>query len=686
MYDDLGTIYLPLLAKLFAIEKQNICGITRTNLAVIESEFRYLYLSTNNNEKYLIAADFFRKLGDILYYKNSDFGTDANKLIDMMENWGYDIKMDMFEYCYSVLKLKKEDTQKAIEWISNLRMEDIDFHNIDSKDELGRKIKEAARQTKSIIDDVVSGFFDSKDFYYIPKSAINDFATRKECWENRKRRSNKQGVNVPCYACKYYNRSLTILADKLLTSEEPQSEPRPKALRFLIAIREGKMNLRDNDLTQVALTMDSMGDLQICCADNNSRIRIEYMDAVKSYYEKESGAEVFDVLGRLNPLEKAVTFYMSSIEYYRKTSNYRSVISCYTKIFNLFTTYVEKCEVKLTAKFMDMMYKVFLSDAIRCAYYDRDFSTLTEWTDLRPDDKLIRFENMPIMPDIEEVLLAYYEIIFELEKQDHPITEDRKNDLRAIYRSNSLNYLRLESTTCARNISMLFKAKLNKRILDRIVFLCEEESREAAFNKIIEEEMEIPNDDEILNALSENNGEISYKEAVEFLITDSIFCLSNMIQFFTTTQRSTLYSNSFIGGIYERLLEWVNIKRTYEKALLETTLTCDEEEKGLTCFNKYFCNRVEESSRNILRDTYLKEMALRHNEKAVEMNSEGPAYQDFIGGMFVTDDDLQNDTCHFYLALERYGLNMKHTKSKEENLTERCYDGSNYFKDPRDKN
>lgn len=83
IFEDLRLAYLPILAKLFSIEKQNICGITKDNIKIAESEFKYMFLITNSLDKYLLNVDFFRKIGDILYYKNKHFYRCKNSIEDL---------------------------------------------------------------------------------------------------------------------------------------------------------------------------------------------------------------------------------------------------------------------------------------------------------------------------------------------------------------------------------------------------------------------------------------------------------------------------------------------------------------------------------------------------------------------------------------------------------------------------
>lgn len=120
VFEDLRVAYLPILAKLFSIEKHNICGITKDNIKIAESEFKYLFLLTNSEDKYLLSVDFYRKLGDILYYKNKNF-YNSDTLGDALSAWGYDLKPVIFNYCYQN-NIRKNVTEKVISIFLNMEL------------------------------------------------------------------------------------------------------------------------------------------------------------------------------------------------------------------------------------------------------------------------------------------------------------------------------------------------------------------------------------------------------------------------------------------------------------------------------------------------------------------------------------------------------------------------------------
>ena len=72
-FDTLRLLYLPILAKLQILEKVQTCGLQLMDLQRCVKEFSYLANMMNKENKNILISNFFLKVGDILYYKNSRF-------------------------------------------------------------------------------------------------------------------------------------------------------------------------------------------------------------------------------------------------------------------------------------------------------------------------------------------------------------------------------------------------------------------------------------------------------------------------------------------------------------------------------------------------------------------------------------------------------------------------------------
>jgi hypothetical protein len=71
-YEGLKLLYMPFIAKLQILEKSHMGGIARTNLKHLDKEFELLTYIIDHKEANILEADFYSRVADVLYYKNSD--------------------------------------------------------------------------------------------------------------------------------------------------------------------------------------------------------------------------------------------------------------------------------------------------------------------------------------------------------------------------------------------------------------------------------------------------------------------------------------------------------------------------------------------------------------------------------------------------------------------------------------
>lgn len=165
---------------------------------------------------------------------------------------------------------------------------------------------------------------------------------------------------------------------------------------------------------------------------------------------------------------------------------------------------------------------------------------------------------------------------------------------------------------------------------------------------------------------------------LEFLIKDSIFCLNTILENVNPHPNITLFTNSFMGDVYKDLCEWEFLaEKLYDvykeiDSSIDLRGVCGEELWQIDefqvncnmlhrdCFKgqeryKQFKKYVEK--RFFLKFDYHNEMTLKRYIKAKEMHSEGKAYKEMIINLSFLDDELNNDTCQFQFAIERYRIN-----------------------------
>ena len=87
-FEGLKLLYLSFIAKFQIIEKSHVGGITHNHLKQLEKEFKLLTYIIDQEEANLIESEFYSRVADILYYKNSDLKCKKtkNRLLEKEED------------------------------------------------------------------------------------------------------------------------------------------------------------------------------------------------------------------------------------------------------------------------------------------------------------------------------------------------------------------------------------------------------------------------------------------------------------------------------------------------------------------------------------------------------------------------------------------------------------------------
>jgi hypothetical protein len=302
MFEDIRLMYQALLAKLFVLEKQQMGGITQSNLETLEYEFLYLHLATNLKDSFLISADFFKKLADILYYKNGLVTSESTSLFNALYFWDYDIENVIFKSA----NLKEKEALEVLRKISffdfvcyfqeNIKQSsnyytnfytllkkyletDSTFLNINRKEK-------SKNEDSSVIEDQINiaRKFINKEEIDLSFIKVNFLAKISDCCVRREYLLSERNI-APCFACKYYNRSLDILGEYLLNKSEHESKT-SKSIAFL---RNLDNNYKDFNSTRanlnqtLASTLGGFGDIIISCSYDEDYIFPDFLERFFKY-------------------------------------------------------------------------------------------------------------------------------------------------------------------------------------------------------------------------------------------------------------------------------------------------------------------------------------------------------------------------------------------------------------------
>lgn len=687
MLEDTQIVYQALLAKLFINEKIELGGITRSNLDVIEGEYQYISLTTNEKEKFLISSDFFRRLGDIMFYKNGLIGfnyerSDGNggksnkdlkeTLVDSLYYWAFNLKTELQDFCgekhcyeffpelYKYCRGVDESFLKGLQQIggdSKNTTLDIDaqiqtlcnlFWNNEKK-----KAEEAVNTTNSKCKDwaikpEIKKFFKAfweestrrKRLDRLPLKDIN------ECNEKRKAMW-KRNKTLPCYACKYYNRSLRITMHNLfgvdtegVCNGEKTESKTINVLRQIVMGGSAK-SMRQNYMIQLAEVLDCLGNTTLSCSVlKNDRITKEFLSKflhdvheVNDKLDKPKREGDFMLLRypipieKLTKLETCVLYYWEASVCFRYGKEQKKAAGSMKKILRVIQNYLrvvmkeEEHDKAIEAKvvigeFLNEIKNRIVKQSLLCLFSHYNYINMVEiqrlkWVFYTQMYENISMSRLTLFPDVEEIMLIYYELIKlciidekDLSKTTDSLADTRKyigaysrdhlgtisytwdtidernkdfNDrLIGIYNNLSMTSLRHENTKYERILSLRMKALLNQHILGLMIpelkdgqsfvdnnpvilaifakFLTNKHSEaisgETEWKKFFPDVIFSKMDDPTLQLLSDRI------KTLEFLIKDSMYCLTEILETLSPYTSTTLFTHSFIGGIYQTLNQW----------------------------------------------------------------------------------------------------------------------------------
>lgn len=198
-------------------------------------------------------------------------------------------------------------------------------------------------------------------------------------------------------------------------------------------------------------------------------------------------------------------------------------------------------------------------------------------------------------------------------------------------------------------------------------------------------------------------------DIIEFLLEDSIVCLSEIVYSLPPYNHISSFSNSFIAEVYSQLWEYSKMYETlgmlYDYQLYRYDVKYD------TLFEKWsednigdglketmddYCQRINTQPSDLknkygslrsqfftrLRHSiddrtmchfisnYAAEMALKYYALAESSHSEGEAYKNYISRNYVLNDDLNNDTWFFNTTVERFRLHTNYIQHHRRRLAQ----------------
>lgn len=280
VFEDIRYIYLAIIAKLFVIEKMELGGVSYSSIEVAEAEFLYLHSATNMDSKFMISADFFHKMAEVMYYKNG-YITPLNRvdrLVSALYYYDCNILCLIDDYCFKKCAEKKDKSAIRIKknlltffsWVQFRECMEQPVNSFESNlkgmiakfpvDELEKKEIEYADFKEDI-----EGYVE-----YIKNRLLDKIDNRIQKIDQCTLRRDlmlKMGYKLPCNACRYAYRSLNILTENLFVEENMSLDTNVRVLKLLyMTSRKHIRHIRQSEMSLLADTVEQLGDIMLSCS------------------------------------------------------------------------------------------------------------------------------------------------------------------------------------------------------------------------------------------------------------------------------------------------------------------------------------------------------------------------------------------------------------------------------------
>ena len=811
LFEEVRYVYQAILAKLSIIEKMDMSGITQTNIDVAEGEFRTIHKSVNVREKFALSADFFRKLAEILYYKNSlTILTQNQDAFYATVYYGdYDLLSNLDDFCLHKLPkgenalTVKHDIKFFFNHLNSVSSEKQDFPRFEYSmmddykgnlhslfdvlgGNLGTFFKEGLpKEDRDRIRKNVEAFIEyNKNIVHTNRSEEFFFSNLSYC-DYHRQELRKRNLRPPCYACKYYTRSLRILADNMFEDHKVLLNDFTKSMGVLKNSFKKKLLYTGSvQVRSMAQTLEGFGDVMFSCSSGDDRegkphrtrkgISPEVIQMLQDLCAKQneddelSTMEDFERKNKgmeFSRLDKGILYYWDAYRFYLIDSSYNDAVGCLNKIINIIVYYIEvlhyyndgaklqwQDETDTVAKLIgDAEFQnSFLSTLFllvgRNTGYKYDQTNLTEINELKWIYSLEMYDNidlsrLSLFPNVRSAWLR--------------IVEARAKGLRYLAKRRKSGYTqetyvkfitkvypliapkrRYETTSYEEVLGYYTKLRFNDHVLNNILggnVLLGDDGYADDYHMVFYERLAAY----LRSAVSKDRMDYTLfdikdrdagtrLEVLEYLIHDTLVCVTNMLKVFAPHVHISSYSNSFIGIVYNFYWEWI---RKYEllynlylyhhhtensnmeasgkiiasmvgrvrggdyssnrERLTSAMNSCcrlipddDREDARYGSRADRFYGRlrhdIDDIAINTIFSNYAAEMALKYYKMAEETNTEGQSYKSLIGTLYFLNDDFNNDTCQFNIACDRFLLNCGVVAEQYRRLNEIYKDSSVY--------
>lgn len=706
VFESFRLVYQPLIAKLHAIEKGSMGGITYSDLKRNLKEFEYLSRAAWHDEKHLLEAEYYNKVGNLLFYKNGHaFGQ-------------YD-ENDRRQSYKDILEISKLDKYRLSK----------DFKAPIAAYQYYRNSLEIIRRRVIEYEEGHISWWDESRFDSIKEMEL--LVTYLRFLEAR----TLEFPSIQNTLMESIGNTFSDLGNTILASIGQLDTDESKVVIF------DENNLSMNFI-EVMLGKNQDGSIQT--KDERLRKLKEFLGYSGDETKPIRGGLVETTVPRL---EIALLCFCISSMYFQRANRHRKYVFQNLKIlyvlkdhFNEIRVGKHKEGLKDYDGLIPLLEKGLLIKVLRAIHRTNDNSARFEieyykqiFETKRPgrEDETYRaiLNNVSNTPEVREALILFSELKFILESQ--------KLSLPNSFLLNSYSGINSQYT---RILELKYKSHINghyfnelfdlnftnedqlcehfKKILDRVLvngttddflealmrFTSNESLNEkmASFKEAILREpdkdkrelqtetfihthkkdlykiyptnrmylldLTTLSEDRLVTVLKDEDNDkdetkkyfsdiddVKVSEALYYLITDSIQCLNEVINSFKVFGVSYMVTHSRIGFTHLSLAKWCE---RYQVLINDLGVKVSKDDQG------YFTRLLESSAPISVVPSYHYEQALKHFYACLQVHNEGDGYKSKLYNMYYLEDDFNDNLYHFGAAIERYKINTGIIRSK----------------------
>lgn len=685
-FEDVKYIYQAIIAKLFVIEKMEVSGITQSSIDAAEAEFITLYRATNFQEKFMMAVDFFSKLAGILYYKNIFVtASPIDNVSAALYVFDINVLAMLDDYCFKESTTGnavniKDDVRRYFDILKVRKGMDINCY----EDLLTKAIGDNKEPFSTINIKHVQGYLkylDNKHFGIKSQPNEVNLLWKKliECFQRRKKLA-ESGCRLPCNACKYANRSLLILMERMFAEFDYNKSLKDSKVITLLRNTSHRhiRYLRREHLSALANTSEQLADIMLACAyTNDTNVQTDIDDTIdgktielmvqltKQTVHEIDRKKLFDEFAKnisdikLGKLDRALLYYWAACRYYEIASMYQESIHCIERIAKVIEDYLVVMLFKGrdstidTDKWVNLLSYLFThaSRTVGRQYDNFDMAEIHELKWLfhldHADD--IDLTHLTQFPNLQSVFLSLVRSKVML----HQLTDnkDKLNDY-------ILKVYKRVAPSLRKEFTFKSEVELNrtKVMLNRIIFielihedfikkyrekLKKEKNRKnfkngdnLKYHILIYEKLKefLTSDKQYFeDKLFDNDGSVQSRlDLLDYLVFDSMVCLYEILKFLPPHNQITTFSNSFIADVYYDLWEWSKYYEMLYNLYLYYRYYCADDNNGKSkVINMFTHTNEERDNKTVKKDEELLKELL---EKCAElMCKNNVSYKDDFG-------------------------------------------------------